>query len=108
LLALVSSWGEDDLSRELGLTAGRVTFVVFAASVGTRFKRRYSIHLELPRERPLSCRYPSDVGTLSTGGEIGLAAIIGALAGLVSPTEESFELQQQARPSTTSSRRSSS
>jgi Kef-type K+ transport system membrane component KefB len=104
LLALVSSWGEDDLNAlELGLTAAAaMTFVVFAASVGTRVTRSYSIHLERLHldNGPFLVAILLMLGLSALAGEIGLAAIIGAfLAGLMlAEAEESFELQQQTRP----------
>jgi len=104
LLAVVSSWGAGDLDVvELGLTAAlAVGFVVFAASVGTRVTRRYSIHLErLHLENgPFLVSMLLMLGLSALAGVIGLAAIIGAfLAGLMlAEAEESFELQRQSRP----------
>jgi Kef-type K+ transport system membrane component KefB len=104
LLAVVSSWGEDDLDvLELGLTAAlAIAFVIFAASIGTRVTRRYSIHLErLHLENgPFLVAMLLMLGLSALAGIIGLAAIIGAfLAGLMlAEAEESFELQRQARP----------
>ncbi len=104
LLAVVSSWGQDDLDAlELGLTtAAAGAFVVFAASVGTRVTRRYSIHLErLHLENgPFLVAILLMLGLSALAGVVGLAAIIGAfLAGLIlAEADESFELQRQARP----------
>jgi Kef-type K+ transport system membrane component KefB len=104
LLAVVSSCGSDDLDVvELGLTAAAaVTFVVFAASVGTQITRRYSIHLErLHLENgPFVVAILLMLGLSALAGEVGLAAIIGAfLAGLIlAEAEEGFELRQQTRP----------
>jgi Na+:H+ antiporter len=104
LLAVVSSWGEDDFDLlEIGLTASlAIVFVVFAASVGTRVTRRYSMHFErLHLENgPFLVAMLLMLGLSALAGVIGLAAIIGAfLAGLIlAEAEESFELQRQARP----------
>jgi Kef-type K+ transport system membrane component KefB len=104
LLAIVSSWGEGDVDViELGVTTAlAVGFVVFAASVGTRVSRRYSIHLErLHLENaPFTVAMLLMLGFSALAGEIGLAAIIGAfLAGLIlAEADERFELQRQSRP----------
>lgn len=104
LLAIVSSWAEDDVNvLELGITITlAVAFVVFAASVGTRVSRRYSIHLErLHLENaPFLVAMLLMLGFSALAGEIGLAAIIGAfLAGLIlAEADESFELERQSRP----------
>jgi Kef-type K+ transport system membrane component KefB len=104
LLAVVSSWGADELDAlELGLTAaGAVAFVAFAAYAGTHLTRRYSIHLErLHLENgPFLAAMLLMLGLSALAGEVGLAAIIGAfLAGLMlAEAEEGFELSRQARP----------
>lgn len=104
LLAVVSSWGQDDVDvAELGLTAaGAVLFVVFAALVGTRAIRRYSIHLERlhVENSPFFFAMILMLGLSAMAGIVGLAAIIGAfLAGMMlSEAAESFELDRQARP----------
>ena len=104
LLAVVSSWGQDDVDvAELGLTAaGAVLFVVFAALVGTRAIRRYSIHLERlhVENSPFFFAMILMLGLSAMAGIVGLAAIIGAfLAGMMlSEADESFEIDRQARP----------
>lgn len=104
LLSVVSSWGEGDVDVvELGVTAAlAIAFVVFAASVGTRVSRRYSIHLErLHMENgAFFVAMLLMLGLSALAGAIGLAAIIGAfLAGLIlAEADESFELERQSRP----------
>ncbi len=104
LLAVVSSWGKDDVDVvELGLTAvGAITFVVFAALVGTRVIRRYSIHLERLHlhNAGFLVAMMLMLGLSALAGIVGLAAIIGAfLAGMMlAEADERFELERQARP----------
>lgn len=104
LLAVVSSWGEGDVNVvELGLTAlGAVTFVVFAAMVGTRVTRHYSIHLERlhVQNAPFIVSMMLMLGLSAMAGTIGLAAIIGAfLAGMMlAEADEQLELERQSRP----------
>jgi len=104
LLAIVSSWGEGDVDVvELGLTAaGAIAFVVFAALVGTRVIRHYSIHLERlnVRDAPFVVAMVLMLGLSALAGIIGLAAIIGAfLAGMMlAEADERFELERQSRP----------
>lgn len=104
LLAIVSSWGEGNVDVvELGLTAaGAVGFVIFAALVGTRVTRRYSIHLERLHvgNAPFMVAMMLMLGLSALAGVIGLAAIIGAfLAGMMlAEADERFELERQARP----------
>jgi Kef-type K+ transport system membrane component KefB len=104
LLAMVSSWGQDDIDVvELGLTAvGAVAFVVFAASVGTRVTRHYSIHLERLhiQNAPFVFSMVLMLGLSAMAGIIGLAAIIGAfLAGMMlAEADEQLELERQSRP----------
>ncbi|HET9476608.1 MAG TPA: cation:proton antiporter [Dehalococcoidia bacterium] len=104
LLAVVSSWGADDIDiAELGLTAlGAVAFVVFAALVGTRITRRYSIHLERlhVQNAPFIVSMMLMLGLSALAGTIGLAAIIGAfLAGMMlAEADEQLELERQSRP----------
>ena len=104
LLAVVVSWGEGDVDVvELGVTAAlAITFVVFAASVGTHVSRRYSIHLErLHMENgAFFVAMLLMLGLSALAGVIGLAAIIGAfLAGLIlAEADERFELERQSRP----------
>jgi Kef-type K+ transport system membrane component KefB len=79
-----------------------MVFVAFAAFVGTRVTRRYSIHLDRLHldNGPFVFAILLMLGFSALAGEIGLAAIIGAfLAGLMlAEAEEGFELQRQARP----------
>ena len=104
LLAIVSSWGEGDVDvAELALTAlGAVIFVLFAALVGTRVIRRYSIHLERlhVHNAPFVVAIVLMLGLSALAGVVGLAAIIGAfLAGMMlAEAEEQFELERQTRP----------
>lgn len=104
LLAAVSSWGQDDVDAvELGLTAaGAVAFVVFAALVGTRVIRHYSIHLDRlhVRDAPFVVAMMLMLGLSALAGIVGLAAIIGAfLAGMMlAEADERFELERQSRP----------
>ncbi len=104
LLAVVSSWGEGDVNvLELGLTAlGAAAFVVFAALVGTRVTRHYSIHLERlhVQNAPFIVSMMLMLGLSAMAGTIGLAAIIGAfLAGMMlAEADEQFELERQSRP----------
>jgi Kef-type K+ transport system membrane component KefB len=103
LLAFVSSYGEDNVDAvELTLTAvAAVAFVVFAALVGTRVIRRYSIHLERLhiRNAPFLVAMMLMLGLSALAGIIGLAAIIGAfIAGMMlAEAEEGFELEQQSQ-----------
>lgn len=104
LLAVVSSWGAGDIDvLELGLTAvGAVAFVVFAALVGTRVTRHYSIHLERlhVQNAPFVVSMMLMLGLSAMAGVIGLAAIIGAfLAGMMlAEADEQLELERQTRP----------
>ncbi|HET8944444.1 MAG TPA: cation:proton antiporter [Dehalococcoidia bacterium] len=104
LLAVVSSWGADDIDvAELGLTAlGAVAFVIFAALVGTRVTRRYSVHLERlhVQNAPFIVSMMLMLGLSALAGIIGLAAIIGAfLAGMIlAEADEQLELERQSRP----------
>jgi Kef-type K+ transport system membrane component KefB len=104
LLAVVSGFGEDNFDAlELGLTAlAAVTFVVFAALVGTRVIQEYSIHLEKLRigNAPFLVSIIVMLGLSALAGVIGLAAIIGAfLAGMIlAEAKERFNLEQQALP----------
>lgn len=104
LLAVVSGLAADDFDvLELGLTAlGAVLFVVFAALVGTRVIRQYSIHLERLqiRNSPFLVAMILMLGLSALAGFIGLAAIIGAfLAGMMlAEAKERFNLEQQALP----------
>src|SRR3989337_1567909 len=71
----------------VGLTAlAAVAFVVFAALVGTRVIKQYSIHLEKLqiRNSPFLVAMIVMLGLSALAGVIGLAAIIGAfLAGMI-------------------------
>jgi Kef-type K+ transport system membrane component KefB len=102
-LAVVNSWGQDDINVvELTLTAAiAVAFVAFAALVGTRAIKRYSVHLEKLHiaNAPFAFAMLLMLGLSALAGEIGLAAIIGAfLAGMMlAEAEESLELRTQAR-----------
>ena len=104
LLAVVIGFGGDDLDAvELGLTfAAAITFVVFAALVGTRVIKQYSIHLERLKMRnsPFLVAMILMLGLSALAGLIGLAAIIGAfLAGMMlAEARERFNLEQQALP----------
>jgi Kef-type K+ transport system membrane component KefB len=104
LLAIVSSWGEGNIDvAELGLTAvGAVGFIVFAAAIGTRVTRHYSIHLERlhVRDAPFVFSMILMLGLSALAGIIGLAAIIGAfLAGMMlAEADEQLELERQSRP----------
>src|SRR6266508_915509 len=103
LLAIVSSWGRDDVDvLELGLTVtAAVGFVLFAALIGTRAIRRYSVHLERfhVENAPFLAAMMLMLGLSALAGMIGLAAIIGAfLAGLMlAEAKEGFELERQSR-----------
>ncbi len=104
MLSVVSGLGEDSFDvLELGLTAVvAVAFVVFAALVGTRVIRQYSIHLERLKIRnaPFLVAMIVMLGLSALAGIIGLAAIIGAfLAGMMlAEAKERFNLEQQALP----------
>ncbi len=104
LLAAVSSWAQDNVDlAELGLTAaGAVAFIVFAALVGTRVIRHYSIHLDRlhVRDAPFVVAMMLMLGLSALAGIIGLAAIIGAfLAGMMlAEADEQLELERQSRP----------
>ncbi len=104
MLSVVSGLGEDSFDAlELGLTAVvAVAFVVFAALVGTRVIRQYSIHLERLKIRnaPFLVAMIVMLGLSALAGIIGLAAIIGAfLAGMMlAEAKERFNLEQQALP----------
>jgi Kef-type K+ transport system membrane component KefB len=104
LLAGVDSWGQDEFDvAQIGLTAAvAVGFVVFAALVGTRVVRRYSMHLERlhMRNAPFAVAMLLMLGLSALSGLIGLAAIIGAfIAGLMfAEAEEGFALELQAQP----------
>lgn len=104
LLAVVSGFGEDSFDiLEVGLTAlGAMAFVVFAALVGRRVIRQYSIHLDRLRmgNAPFLVSIIVMLGLSALAGFIGLAAIIGAfLAGMMlAEAEERFNLEQQALP----------
>jgi Kef-type K+ transport system membrane component KefB len=103
MLAVVNSWGQDDVDvLEIGLTAAAaVIFVAFAALLGTRAIKRYSINLEKLHitNGPFVVAMLLMLGFSAVAGEIGLAAIIGAfLAGMMlAEAEEGFELGRQAR-----------
>ncbi len=104
MLSVVSGLGEDSFDAlELGLTAVvAVAFVVFAALVGTRVIRQYSIHLERLKIKnaPFLVAMIVMLGLSALAGIIGLAAIIGAfLAGMMlAEAKERFNLEQQALP----------
>jgi Kef-type K+ transport system membrane component KefB len=104
MLSVVSGLGEDSFDvLELVLTAvAAVAFVVFAALVGTRVIRQYSIHLEKLRiqNAPFLVAMIVMLGLSALAGVIGLAAIIGAfLAGMMlAEAKERFNLEQQALP----------
>lgn len=104
VLAVVSGLDGGELNPlELGLTAlEAVVFVLFAALVGTRVIRRYSLKLEqVPvRHAPLLFALILMLGFSALAGLIGLAAIIGAfLAGLMlAEAKEKFQLEQQVQP----------
>jgi Kef-type K+ transport system membrane component KefB len=104
LLSVVKGLGEDSFDAlEVGLTAlAAVAFVVFAALVGTRVIKQYSIHLERlqVRNAPLLVAIVLMLGLSALAGLIGLAAIIGAfLAGMMlAEAKERFNLEQQALP----------
>jgi Kef-type K+ transport system membrane component KefB len=97
-------WGQDDVDvAELGLTAAEpLHSSCFAALVGTRVIRHYSIHLERlhMRDAPFVVAMMLMLGLSALAGIIGLAAIIGAfLAGMMlAEADERFELERQARP----------
>jgi len=103
MLAIVNSWGQDNVDvLELSLTsAAAVAFVAFAALIGTRMIRRYSIHLDRLHitNAPFVMAMLLMLGLSALASEIGLAAIIGAfLAGMMlAEAEEGFELERQAR-----------
>jgi Na+:H+ antiporter len=104
LLAVVDSWGQDEFDvTQIALTAViAVGFVVFAALVGTRVVRRYSMHLEQlhMRNAPFVVAILLMLGLSALSGVVGLAAIIGAfIAGLMfAEAEEGFALELQAQP----------
>lgn len=104
LLTVVKGFGEDNFSiLELGSTAvASVAFIVFAALVGTRVIRRYSIHLERlhVNNGPLLVALTIMLGVSALANFIGMAAIIGAfLAGMVlSEADERFRLEHQSLP----------
>ncbi len=104
MLSVVVGLGGDDFDAlELGLTAlAAVAFVAFAALVGTRVIRQYSIHLERLKIRnaPFLVAMVVMLGLSALAGIIGLAAIIGAfLAGMMlAEAKERFNLEQQALP----------
>ncbi len=104
MLSVVVGLGGDDFDAlELGLTAlAAVAFVAFAALVGTRVIRQYSIHLERLKIRnaPFLVAMIVMLGLSALAGIIGLAAIIGAfLAGMMlAEAKERFNLEQQALP----------
>jgi Kef-type K+ transport system membrane component KefB len=104
LLSVVSGLGEDSFDAlELVLTAlAAVAFVVFAALVGTRVIRQYSIHLERLKiqNAPFLVAIIVMLGLSALAGIIGLAAIIGAfLAGMMlAEAKERFNFEQQALP----------
>jgi len=104
LLAVVSGLGEDNFDAlEVGLTAlAAVAFVIFAALVGTRVIKQYSIHLEKLqiRNSPFLVAMIVMLGLSALAGVIGLAAIIGAfLAGMIlAEAKERFNLERQALP----------
>ena len=104
MLSVVVGLGGDDFDAlELGLTAlAAVAFVAFAALVGTRVIRQYSIHLEKLRiqNAPFLVAMIVMLGLSALAGIIGLAAIIGAfLAGMMlAEAKERFNLEQQALP----------
>jgi len=104
MLSVVSGLGEDNFDAlEVGLTAlAAVAFVVFAALVGTRVIKEYSIHLERlqVRNAPLLVAIMLMLGLSALAGLIGLAAIIGAfLAGMMlAEAKERFNLEHQALP----------
>ncbi|MCH7999037.1 MAG: cation:proton antiporter [Chloroflexi bacterium] len=104
MLSVVVGLGGDDFDAlELGLTAlAAVAFVTFAALVGTRVIRQYSIHLEKLKIRnaPFLVAMIVMLGLSALAGIIGLAAIIGAfLAGMMlAEAKERFNLEQQALP----------
>ncbi len=104
MLSVVVGLGGDDFDAlELGLTAlAAVAFVAFAALVGTRVIRQYSIHLERLKVRnaPFLVAMIVMLGLSALAGIIGLAAIIGAfLAGMMlAEAKERFNLEQQALP----------
>ena len=104
MLSVVSGLGEDSFDvLELALTAvAAVVFVVFAALVGTRVIRQYSIHLEKLRiqNAPFLVAMIVMLGLSALAGIIGLAAIIGAfLAGMMlAEAKERYNLEQQALP----------
>ncbi|MBI4301561.1 MAG: cation:proton antiporter [Chloroflexi bacterium] len=88
---------------ELGLTAlTAIGFVAFAALVGSRMIRQYSIHLERIRvhNAPFFFSIVLMLGLSALAGFIGLAAIIGAfLAGMMlAEAKERFNLERQAMP----------
>jgi len=104
MLSVVVGLGGNDFDvLELGLTAlAAVAFVAFAALVGTRVIRQYSIHLERLKIRnaPFLVAMIVMLGLSALAGIIGLAAIIGAfLAGMMlAEAKERFNLEQQALP----------
>jgi Kef-type K+ transport system membrane component KefB len=104
MLSVVIGLGGDSFDAlELGLTAlAAVAFVAFAALVGTRVIRQYSIHLERLKIRnaPFLVAMIVMLGLSALAGIIGLAAIIGAfLAGMMlAEAKERFNLEQQALP----------
>jgi Kef-type K+ transport system membrane component KefB len=104
LLSVVKGLGGDDFNAlEIGLTAvAAVTFVVFAALVGTRIVRQYSIHLEKLHieNAPFLFAMALMLGLAALAGVIGLAAIVGAfLAGMMlAEAKERFNLEEQALP----------
>jgi len=103
LLAIVSSYGEDGVDvAEITLTAlAAAGFIVFAALVGTRVIRRYSMHLERLHisNAPFLIAMMLMLGLSALAGMIGLAAIIGAfIAGMMlAEAEEGFELERQSQ-----------
>jgi Kef-type K+ transport system membrane component KefB len=104
LLSVVKGLGGDDFNAlEISLTAvAAVAFVVFAALVGTRIVRQYSIHLEKLHieNAPFLFAMALMLGLAALAGVIGLAAIVGAfLAGMMlAEAKERFNLEEQALP----------
>ncbi len=104
ILSIVKGFGEDSFDAlEVSLTAlAAAGFVVFAALVGTRVIRQYSIHLERLKVRnaPFLVAVILMLGLSALAGLVGLAAIIGAfLAGMMlAEAKERFNLEQQALP----------
>ncbi len=105
VLTAVAQMGEAeavDVGEVMVTAIIAVAFVAFAALVGTRVVRRYSLHLERlhTANAPLAFSLALMLGLSAAAGELGLAGIIGAfLAGMMlSESREQLELERRAQP----------